>query len=31
MQLIKNRIENLICREYLERDEGDQGLYKYLP
>ena len=29
--MIKQRIEALIEREYLERDEDDRTLYRYLP
>ena len=29
-KVIKNRIESLISREYLERDKDNQGVYKYL-
>jgi len=29
-KVIKNRIESLISREYLERDKENQGIYKYL-
>jgi len=29
-KVIKNRIESLISREYLERDKDNQGIYKYL-
>ena len=29
--MIKQRIEALIMREYLERDENDPTLYQYLP
>jgi len=29
-KIIKNRIESLISREYLERDKDNQGVYKYL-
>ena len=30
-QLIKERIESLIEREYLKRDETDRNLFVYLP
>jgi len=30
-QMIKQRIESLIEREYLKRDEADRGKYIYLP
>lgn len=30
-QMIKQRIESLIEREYLKRDENDRGKYIYLP
>jgi hypothetical protein len=29
-KLIKFRIEDLIAREYLERDENESNVYKYL-
>ena len=29
-KVIKNRIESLIPREFLERDKDNQGVYKYL-
>ena len=29
-KVIKNRIESLISREYLERDKDNNGVYKYL-
>ncbi|KAJ0905199.1 putative cullin protein, neddylation [Helianthus annuus] len=29
--VIKNRIESLIEREYLEQDKGDKKKYRYLP
>jgi hypothetical protein len=30
-QMIKQRIESLIEREYLKRDDGDRSKYIYLP
>lgn len=30
-KMIKQRIESLIEREYLERDKNDKGKYIYLP
>jgi hypothetical protein len=30
-QMIKQRIESLIEREYLKRDESDRSKYIYLP
>ena len=30
-QMIKQRIESLIEREYLKRDDADRGKYIYLP
>ena len=30
-QMIKQRIESLIEREYLKRDDADRGRYIYLP
>jgi hypothetical protein len=30
LQIIKKRIEGLIDREFLERDEVDRKVYKYL-
>jgi cullin 1 len=29
-KLIKKRIEDLISREYLERDREDAGMFRYL-
>jgi len=29
-KIIKEKIEQLIEREYLERDSEDKGIYKYL-
>lgn len=31
LQMVKQRIEQLIEREYLKRDEDDNKMYEYLP
>jgi hypothetical protein len=31
VKLIKQRVESLIERGFLERDENDARLYKYMP